>query len=286
MRHEDLSNELDPNLISFLARKTRDSLGKTLKDVSFNVSAATASNIETQEQKVTDKKVYAYLENLGITREMVKIRVQETQNRINKIQFSLDLITNMFNSGILDQGIADLKKIQLDNFHPLYAYTLYLEGRYLRHQNQWEDSLNILLRAIEIHKKNNYSLNNNFLSHVYNSLSICAYYLDDLPLALKYAENGLAEFNQDTNTPDVYYTLKRNQLLYLERSGDTTQAFANVNKIWDERHKIEKIKVKLGFYKSRATLLHYTKQYHEAIACVEEGIRIARLNNELSLFLI
>ncbi|SHF02854.1 Anaphase-promoting complex subunit 5 [Seinonella peptonophila] len=274
----------DTNLVSYLARKTRITAGKTIKDVAFSISPGTASHIETQEKTVSPKKVYDYLENLGIEKNQVPNQLEEIKKEIEQVQFSLELIFMMFESGNIATAQQKLQDINLPKYHPYYSYYVYLKARNLRHQQNWKEAIRIYNEAIKIYNKNNYSIDLEFIPTTYNSLSVCAFYLDEISLALEYVITGLSHCDQSNKTKDIYYTLKRNQILYLERLGNLVQAFELINKIWPDIHSIDKTQVKLSFYKSKVSLLLQTKRYEEAIQFAKEGIKIARNNKELNRF--
>lgn len=275
---EDLLENSDYEIITYLAKKTRLDQNKIIHAVSHRLSKSTISNIENRHGNTSLKAVAQYLTNLGLAKDEVSKKIQEIEAELQDLEFQLELVHVFFDEQKLSEGRKLLEQIQVVDYHPLAAKIKYMKGRLLYLQNDFSKAKQLFNETIELYHKNNYN-QPDLLPTCYNTLSSCYYHEEDPMQALKYINKGIFYLEKQTH-PDIKHLLLVNKVLFLIVLNQGELAFELINQIWDRIHTVEPLKVRLNFYKFRSKLLKKAGQYDQAIACAKQGLYLARQNND------
>jgi tetratricopeptide (TPR) repeat protein len=281
MRSQIDLEQIDQNLLSYLIRQKRTEKGLTQKDLrDKNLSESTISNIEKQEAKVKQDKVFHLLEKLGILKEDIPYLINQLKDEIEKLKYYFQLIETLIDDGKIEEATIQLERYSLDEFHPLSPFVYYLKGRILFQQKEWEKAKKQFEIAIDNHIKFGIEPIDNLISVCYNELSSCSYHQNNQNQAIRYVEKGLSYYDENSKRTEIVYALLGNKIVYLEKSGQSDQSVQLMNEVWPNLALIESTEIKLNLFKSRVIALRRGKQYQEAIECGKDGLYLARRDHQ------
>ena len=100
----------------------------------------------------------------------------------------------------------------------------------------------------------------------------------------EWRESGLQAFLQREQRQQVYYDLIYYKALTLRKLGRFGEATKEIEHVWDQIGQIEKTETVLGLYTLRSELASRSGVYTDAIHYAEEGLEIARLNQNYQRF--
>lgn len=264
--------------IGELIRKIRKQRGLRLEDLADeNISPATISNIERGVPHVNMDKAEYLLAKLGLDLSDLPDLIVGDQQKLQHFQFELFSAESLQDMGKVDLALKKLDQLQYDDQHPLAATVYYLKGKCLNSKKKWKRAEKTLQNAIRLSKAHPES---NITAASFCELGITRYEQNDLHQALKDTESGIAAFQEDGERPQFRYVLQKNKAIYLERLGRLAESLKVVQEMWDDLDRINKIDVLTGFYWLHSELLRRTGLPDEAIRYAEEGLELARINNQ------
>ncbi|WP_175482266.1 tetratricopeptide repeat protein [Thermoflavimicrobium dichotomicum] len=274
--------KLEHSEIGQLLRRRRKSLGLRLEDLADeSISAATISKIERGIPSVSQEMFDCYLSKLGISdlQELVDVQVdQETKEE--EIKTKLFMIKSLLDHAGPSIALAKLRSLDISN-HPKYLPEVkYLKGKAYFIKQNYEKAKKYFYEAISIVENHNQSIG----AMAYCYLGMIEYNQSNLYQAIDYTDLGLniiEELNDETYKEEKYMLLL-NKIIYLEKLDRNSEAFGLLQELWEHKHKIETIQIKLNMYELFALILKKAKLYHQAIRYAKEGIEMARRNKEHS----
>lgn len=271
---------LEGDAIRYVLRKRRKELGLTHDEIKdHDISKGSISHIETGKGHIKEDTLDRYLEKLGLDRKELLKLTELAKSEIGALYFRLENILYILNNVGIDQAEALLKdeKNKIDEFHPLFSFVLFLEGRMFYRRKEFKKAEKAFKQAIKMRDKYFHRFRDNIIASCYNELSGCSYAQNDLPEALHYSEMGINEFDCEKDWLDIKYMLLGNQLLYLRKSFQTEQASRLLDQIWKEVYTLNReLHSVVNIYKYRAVMLRDHNQFEESIQCGIKGAKIAR----------
>jgi len=276
-------SEIDLKKIGKLCRRKRKQLGYILEDLEDEyISVSTMSNIERGIPVVSFRKIKYYCE------EKLKINVdkllelQTEEEKLKKeILEELWFIERLIEQGNANEGIKELKKLDLQGFQELKAFYHFLLGRANYYKSNWNKSIKHYLKTIELVGKFPEMNKLNIHSISYNDLGrICFYHEGDLKKALQYTEYGIRNFNPNGERQHIKYALKICQVLYLEKLNRIQDAYQTVKELWKCINEINHLDVILNIYEMKAKLLFKMKRFDDAISTAKSGLEVSTLNKK------
>ncbi|HLU86357.1 MAG TPA: helix-turn-helix transcriptional regulator [Taishania sp.] len=265
----------------------RQQLGYRMDDLADeNLSRATISKIERNEDGVSNKKINYYLNRLGTTKEKLISELSATEKRKNKnIKYLLEgveAIIDQYGPDALSDSEICLQSIQIDSAHPQYAKKHYILGKVYRLKEKYDKAIEHLQKSAF----NEYG-HPNMRASAFNDLGLLAHQENDVQQALSYIDQGLNICTPEGKRKYIRFTLLTNKVLILEKLGQRNQANEILESLWSEYDQIEKAPTKCQIHYLQANIYIDNEQHDEAIKLLNKAIELARINklDEMSLTL-
>lgn len=268
---------LDSEIARYVVRRRRiKEKNLTLEDLKgLDISKSTASNIENMKS-VREDYFHLYLKKIDLKKKELEFLSQIAAEEVRELTFRLDAVEEMIEDGNTNAAQTQLTQLEIEDFHPLAPWCLYLQGVIYRKQKDYKSAEKKYLQAVNAYNKFSLNPRDNIISACYNSLGICSYFQDNLEQAIDYINLGLNVFNETKDMEQIKYKLYGNKILYLMNQSRNDEAFLILNEVWPQRSDIDKNNGALfDFYTFRATLLRYRGMYTDAIQVCEEGFKTA-----------
>lgn len=266
--------------IGGIIRRVRKRRRLRLEDLADeNISPATISNLERGVPHVKQDKLDYLLDKLGISMDQIPELILEEKEELKNLKFQLFSCESLVSIGKPDNALEKLSQLEVEDTHPHAALYHYIQGKSYRSKKNWKKAERSLYQAVRIGSQTRSDLE----AAAFNELSLCSYYQNRLEQALKYAESGIASFEDTGERPQIKYLLRRNKAIYLERLGRLGEAMKVVNEAWEWLPQIEQIETKLSFYWLQAELSRRTGVWDQAVHYAETGLELARLNQHYSM---
>jgi tetratricopeptide (TPR) repeat protein len=267
---------VDLNLVGEAIRNYRKEKRLRLEDLADeNISVSTISNIERGFAHVKQEKVNYLLQKLGINLSDLTLLEKNLQKKDEHIALQLTALESWIVCGEESKALTELNSIKLSDHHPLAARVMFLKGKCHHHLEEWKKTIHAYYEAIRLSRMHKES--SHLEAACYDELSRTAYHQNDLDQALAYVEKGLHIVQDETDTT---YSLIRNKANYLLKLGRTAEALKIVKDNWSCLDKITHIDLVLGFFQIRVKLLLATELWEEALVYAENGIELAKQNNQ------
>lgn len=266
-----------------IIRKIRKDKGYRLEDVADEkISSATISNIERGIPHVHRDKIQYVMEKLGIHAETIPELLEDEQSQHHQTEERLQTLEVLFRIGETDQAREQMQAMNLPDSHPSAPKAWQLIGKCDLLLGKHAKAERELLQSVRLaHASDQLEIE----ASSYNALSLIAFDQNDLEKALHQTEKGLHVLQDFPKKTVIYYILKRNQIIYLERLNQVTQALRIVNEVWPDLHQIPNLETVLSLYWSKSELLRRCELYEEALSVAKEGMYLAQSNYMLdSLF--
>lgn len=273
--------DLSSDITRYVLRKRRvNELGKKMSELeNYEISKGSISNIENFKNNPHPKTLKIYLDKLGLKIKQVYEMADSVEQEIEEILFHLETIETIIEKQDLKSANHRLKKISLDDFHPLAPFVAYLQGKILYEEKQWNKAEKKFLVAIKLHHTYGITHNKNLISASYKSLASCSYFNNDLSQALKLVDLGLESYDDTQERKGVKYQLLGNKVLYLLKSSEKIKASRLLDKVWDDVKLLDDSYDDysvLNLYKFRSTILRDEEHYDDALECCKNGTMISR----------
>lgn len=266
--------------IGGIIRRVRKRRRLRLEDLADeNISPATISNLERGVPHVKQDKLDYLLDKLGISMDQIPELILEEKEELKNLKFQLFSCESLVSIGKPDNALEKLSQLEVEDTHPHAALYHYIQGKSYRSKKNWKKAERSLYQAVRIGSQTRSDLE----AAAFNELSLCSYYQNRLEQALKYAESGIASFEDTGERPQIKYLLRRNKAIYLERLGRLGEAMKVVNEAWEWLPQIEQIETKLSFYWLQSELSRRTGVWDQAVHYAETGLELARLNQHYSM---
>lgn len=274
-------SDIDLKELGKICRRTGKQLGYILEDLEDEyISTSTMSNIERGIPVVTLQKIKYYCEKKLQIKTDHLVQLQDSEEKIkDEILEELWFIERLIEQGNANEGLKELKKVDLQGFQELQAPFYFLKGRAYYYKNNWDKSFKHYLKTIELVEKFPEMSRLNVHSISYNDIGrICFYHEGNLKKALYYTELGIRDFNSDGERQHINYALKICQVLYLEKLNRIQDAYQTVKDLWRSLNEINHLDVILNIYEMRAKLLFQMKRFDDAIFTAKIGLEVSTLN--------
>ncbi|WP_028775617.1 helix-turn-helix domain-containing protein [Shimazuella kribbensis] len=267
---------VDLNLVGEAIRNYRKDKRLRLEDLADeNISVSTISNIERGFAHVKQEKVNYLLQKLGINLSDLTILEQNLQKKDEHIALQLTALESWIVCGEESKALTELNGLKLADHHPLAARVMFLKGKCHHHLEEWKKTIHSYYEAIRLSRLHMES--SELEAACYDELSRTAYHRNDLNQALAYVEKGLHIKLDETNTK---FSLIQNKAHYLLKKGRTAEALKMMKDYWSYLDKMTQIDLVLGFFQIRVKLLLSTELWEEARMYAEDGIELAKQNNQ------
>jgi tetratricopeptide (TPR) repeat protein len=263
-------------------RKVRKERGLRLEDLADeNISPATVSNIERGVAHVSPEKVTYLLEKLELPMSKLPEMLVQEQVELKRVKFALLTIATLRQIGYIDEALAKLEELQLEDSHPYIAHAYFYKGECYLAKKKWKQAERSFYNALRSAQQNSYE-ENNMEAASYLLLGICSNHQNNPEQALEYINDGIVAFYEDGEMQHVKHLLYKHKGILLQQLGRVTEAMQLVQDSWHLLSEVDDIETTLGFYWLRSELSRKTGLIEEAIEYASEGIDIARRNKQYS----
>jgi tetratricopeptide (TPR) repeat protein len=282
---------LEDDTIRYVLRRRRDELNKSTRDLEdHDISKGTISNIEKAKGNVKQDTLEIYLKKIQLTEDQVIERAKIVKEEMKEVYYQLEAVETIIEDGHLEKAKKQLRRFQLEAYHPLTPFIFFLQGRICYEEKEYKQAEKKFKHAIKLCNKYKFSPTDNIIAACYNELAKCCYAENDLDQALCYLEQGLHAYDETKSKKGIRYKLLGNQFIYLLKSSQRNKATRIQDKVWSEVEKLDNSYEDypvLNIYKFRTTILRDQNMYEEAIECCNKGIQIARSrrSNNISHYL-
>jgi tetratricopeptide (TPR) repeat protein len=267
---------VDLNLVGEAIRNYRKKKRLRLEDLADeHISVSTISNIERGFAHVKQEKVNYLLQKLGINVSDLTTLEQNLQRKDEYISLQLTGLESWIVCDEESKALTELNNIKLTDHHPLASRVMFLKGKCHCRLNEWKKAIHAFYEAIRLSRLQMEA--SPLEAACYDELSRTAYYQNDLKQSLAYVEKGLHLIQENS---DVKFSLIRNKALYLLKQSKEAEALKLIKDNWKHLSSLTQIDLILGFYQIRVKLLIVTGLWEEAHAYAEEGIDLAKHNNQ------
>ncbi|MFD1427405.1 tetratricopeptide (TPR) repeat protein [Kroppenstedtia sanguinis] len=274
-------NSIQTTEIGELIRKKRREQGLRLEDLADeNISPATISNIERGVPYVHQEKIHYVLSKLQLNPEDLPKLLLGEQQSMERLKFQLDSIETLLEFGQKKTARQKLKELEIPDSHPFASRARYLLGRSHALTGSLKRSDRMFSNVIRLERQHDEPSPSNLEACSYHELSQSAIRQNLPEKALEYTYLGLKAFNPDGERQQIKYFLEVNRagiLLQLNRFGESLQL---IDELWKERSQIQPTRVLIELYLLRMQLLQTTRMYQQAVVCAQEGLEIARVNQD------
>lgn len=274
--------QLEDDAIRYVLRRRRiKELGKSMGDLDDPyISKSSISNIEKAKGKFSSRTIEIYLEKLEITEDEVIEKAQEVREMLEEYHEQLEAIEHIINRGDPASATNLLNRFQVEEYHPLTPYILFLQGRICYEERDYKEAKEKYHYALDTCiKKYKHHPPDNIVATCYKELARCSYKEDDLDQALMYVDLGLKNFDETKGRRGIKYVLLGNKVMYLLKSSQHEQAFRLLDQVWTEVEKLDSSfddESLFNLYKHRSIILRDSKMYEDAHQCCKRGMQIAR----------
>lgn len=179
------------------------------------------------------------------------------------------------------QYVAYQQYLKKGKVPELAVYKAYLKARFAQVQEHHIESIDLYRLAIHEMNQCPEMLHTNILCASYYGISKNLHRLNRLNEALKEIENGLNTFQPNGLRTHFYYLLYINQASILEKRNEDYAALQLIESIWNHQEYLNFSDARLNLYQIRVELLNKLKDYTEAIRFAQEGLMIARLDQNV-----
>lgn len=260
-------------------RKVRKERNLRLEDLADqNISPATVSNIERGVAGVSSEKITYLMEKLNISSTQMSYIFTEEQDRFKEIQFKLQVVHSLYKMNLVNEALTDLKKIHVDESHPLSSHIHYYMGKCYVRLKKWSRAEKALLTGLRI--LNESPRTDNMESAINLVLGISSYLQNNLEQALIYTNNGISALSSEQKNKHIKYDLYCNKGIFLQRLNRITEGICLTRDIWQEIHLVEDIKTVLTFYWLRAEFARLSGLLDEAADIALKGLEISSRNEQ------
>jgi tetratricopeptide (TPR) repeat protein len=267
---------VDLNLVGEAIRNYRKEKKLRLEDLSDeNISVSTISNIERGFAHVKQEKVNYLLQKLGIDVSDLMELEQNLQKKDENISLQLVGLESWIVCGEESKALTELNSIKLSDHHPLASRVMFLKGQCHYRLNEWKKAIHAFYEAIRLSRLQMEA--SSLEAACYDELSRTAYQQNNIKQAIAYVEKGLCLINENA---EVKFSLLRNKAVYLYKQSKGAEALKLLKENWPQLSELKKIDLILGFYQVRVKILIDTGLWDEAHVFAEEGIELAKKNNQ------
>lgn len=267
---------VDLNLVGEAIRNYRKEKRLRLEDLSDeNISVSTISNIERGFAHVKQEKVNYLLQKLGINISELTTLEKNLQKKDEHISLQLVGLESWIVCGEESKALTELNSIKLSDHHPLASRVMFLKGKCHYRLNEWKKAVHAFYEAIRLSRLQ--MEETPLEAACYDELSRTAYHQNDIKQAIAYVEKGLCLISENS---EVKFSLLRNKAVYLFKQSKGEEALKLLKENWSQLVDLTKIDLILGFYQIHVKLLIAAGLWEEAHTFAEEGIDLAKKNNQ------
>lgn len=267
-------------MIGEAIRDYRKQKGLRLEDLADeHISISTISNIERGFTHVKEGKLTYLLKKLGIEfQDLTQLEsVHQKKERILSLQ--LNSARSWIESGNGEKAYQILKQINLVDTHPQKQYYLFVKGLYFFYRNLYKKAKNEWNSALRLGRE---KTNEEVEALLYLYLGKIAMIEENAEEALNNVQEGLKVCSiKEMN--HVYISLLLDQIRYLRYLKRDWEVMLLIEEIWEKIPPDLSIHLRLELYLERAELLVSHEVWDKALEVVEEGIELARQNQEWGL---
>jgi tetratricopeptide (TPR) repeat protein len=271
---------LDRTSIGRVLRKEREKKGwslSNLANMTDHLSSSSMSNMERGFSGVSEKKIVEYCKLLDIDPNNLPKMVNIDNDveagwakTLLRIEQKIDLLGS-------EQAHRELRKVEVEDKHPLYVVYLYLEARCYYHKGNFKKAEDRFTRALQGVKKHPDLRYSNISAACYKELGrIAFYYHHNLEQALSYTDQGLEAFNADGERKIIKYALLSGKASYLGKLQQNGESMKILEELWSEQNQwYLSNEIVLNIMEIRANLVAKNGFYDEALQYALEGMQLA-----------
>ncbi|MCH5584176.1 helix-turn-helix domain-containing protein [Shimazuella sp. AN120528] len=267
---------VDLNLVGEAIRNYRKEKRLRLEDLADeNISVSTISNIERGFAHVKQEKVNYLLHKLGIDVSDLTTLEQNLQKKDEYISIQLTALESWIVCDEESKALTELNNIKLSDHHPLASRIFFLKGKCHLRLKEWKKAIHAFYESIRLSRLQMEA--SPMEAACYDELSRAAYCQNDVNQATAYVEKGLELIQENS---DIKLSLIRNKAQYLFKQSKEADALKLIKDNWIHLSGLTQMDLILDFYQIRVKLLIITGLWDEALAYAEEGIHLAKQNNQ------
>lgn len=267
---------VDLNLVGEAIRNYRKEKKLRLEDLADeNISVSTISNIERGFAHVKKEKVNYLLQKLGINLSDLTVFEQNLQKKDEQISLQLTGLESWIVCDEESKALTELNKLKLADQHSMASRVMYLKGKCHYRLKEWKKATHAFYEAIRLSRLQIESAP--LEAACYNELSSTAYQQNEIEQAIAYVEKGLQLVQESS---EIQFALLRHKAFYLLKQAKKAEALKLVKDHWPHLNRITQMDLILGFYQIRVHILIAMELWEEAITYAEEGIHLAKQNNQ------
>lgn len=276
-------NPLEISEVGEVIRRVRRERGLRLEDLADdNISPATISNIERGVPHVNIDKIHYLLEKLDLPLDKLPDLMMGKQRELSELQFKLFSIETLCDIGMIEEALEELEQLNLGDNHPFSSFVYYLKGKCYYNKGQWRRAERAFYNGIRLAPQSPEGKSSNIEATCYYYLALCSEAKNRLEQTIRMADSGIEAFIPDEGRQQVYYDLIYRKALSLRKLGRLGEATKAIEQIWNDIDKMENTSTVIGLYTLRSELASRSGIYADAIQYAEEGLEIARVNQDFS----
>ncbi|MFC7442789.1 helix-turn-helix domain-containing protein [Laceyella putida] len=272
---------LDHENAARLIKKKRKELGLRQSDLVDDTVKLHAIRKVEKGEIVSDDILIRICNKLALDPEHLSESYEDVRDGEEQLKFKLFAIEHDMDMVGPEEGLEELRKVDIDNDHPLQAWHLFLKGKYNDRKGHWKKAQAQYLKALSIINQYPELEMDNLKASTYNELGRCCYYQNDLEQALAYIEKGLEAYNPGGDRNYIVYHLKMSKTIYLEKLDRNEEAVRTLEEMWEDIGKIDSMEIRLIMYETHAQLLIKQELFEKAIEYATKAIRMARLDQNV-----
>jgi tetratricopeptide (TPR) repeat protein len=274
---------LDHENAARLIKKKRKELGLRQSDLVDDCLKLHAIRKVEKGEIVSEDVIIRICNKLSLDPEHLSESYEDVRDGEEQLKFKLFAIEHDIDMVGPEEGLEELRKLEIDNDHPLQAWQLFLKGKYNDRKGHWKKAQAQYLKALSIINQHPELETSNLKASTYNELGRCCYYQNDLEQALAYIEKGLEAYHPDPDSDRDYiiYILKMSKAIYLEKLNRNEEAMRTLEEMWADIGKIDSMEIRLIMYEVHAQLLIKQQLYEKAVEYATKAIRMARLDQNV-----
>jgi tetratricopeptide (TPR) repeat protein len=248
---------------------SQDELGKLI-----GISRSSIGRLELGQ--VSDQEVYfAAARQLGFDIKEKLLLSNDTDHAKMILLHKTDL------APATDALLAELEPQDMKSNLEHTGFLLVHKSKVLLFQKKMKKAVQVGEEAIQYLRKHIKKLKHtNLLSYVYNVIANAKYFLNDVDGALKAIDNSIAAFDESGENPKLFYQLRINRCVFLEKMGRFLYAHDDIEYLYLVLDEIDDPDVRLKVLGYKSLLEKIKSRNTTALMIAKEALEYARDNKK------
>lgn len=274
--------QVDVEKAAKMIRNRRKELGLTQDDLVDDVIKRHTIRKAEKGEKIPQEKLEIICKKLELDMSQLTFSGEGEKEKEDRLQFVLFAIEHDISMVSPEEGLEELRKLEVENNHPYLAQVHYLKGKCYAKKEQWEKASTQYLKTLSMINQHPELEKSNLKAATYNELGRYCYYQNNIEQALHYVEKGLEAFHPDGEREYLQYHLQLSKVLYLQKMNRSEDAQHILDQMWMDYHRIDSTFIRLGMHEEQASLLIKQEMYEKAVQYAKKAITIARLDGSVN----